>query len=346
MQTISQIEALVSQLRPDAAGREATRAALDGKRRELQQQGTAREAFGRLVEHTREQRLVLRREVADTYRVVEALQQWKAARDDALDEVLTFEREAAQEVIDGIEQEFRASVAQKEAERDEAIKRVNEDFEAQVQALEGDKRTQIADVLDLIDTEPCCGVFKAVGTPDEQDFLTIQQNVKTLKEWAGKEHAEVVYDSAACDFSHDAFNECFESPSNAVVGITEDGDVYGGFVSVAVDQVKTFTPDPGNFIFSLASHRRCPVPQRWVIKPEKQETAVALFDDNTYFIRFGGADKEGRMFFITGPNGSFCYNLRESYDGVGDLWLCGKNFDQERNTDDVTLRRLFVLRLS
>ena len=344
MQTITQIKTLTSQLRPEEEGKEATRATLNEKKRELWQQRTRKEAFERLVEHTRERRLALRREVADLYDVVGVLQRWKDACEDALDEVLSFEREAAQEVIDEIERAFYGGVALKGIERDVAIRRAHEAFESGVRMLEDNKRAQIAETLDLIDVEPCCNVFKAVVAPDEQDLLTVQQNVKVLKEWAGKETAELVYDSATCDFSHDAFNACFRSPSNAVVGITEDGDVFGGFVSVVVRQVNNFTTDPVHFILSLASHRRCAVPQRWAINPEKQATAVRLFDTTSAsFVRFGGGSNEGRL-VLRGKERSFCCNLSESYVGLEDLWLSGKNGNN--NSGLVHLRRLFVIRLN
>ena len=177
-------------------------------------------------------------------------------------------------------------------------------------------------------------------------MLTVHQKVKVLKEWTGKETAELVYDTTTCDFSHNAFNVCFKSPNNAVIGVTEDGDIFGGFGVVV--QINEYTPNPNHFIFSLDSHCRCCVPQRWRIKPEKQATSVMLFNDSSDFIRFGAGDGEGRLYFISGQNQSFCCNLSESYDGVGDLWLYGKNHDwgHEQLTGRVTLRRLFVLRLS
>ena len=347
MQNITQIKTLTNQLHPETAGRESTRTILEDKKRQLQNDTTPKGAFERLVECTKNQRLAIAREVADLHDAVNALQRWKAAREDALDEVLSFEREAAQEVIDEIERAFQTSVAQKEVGRVLEVQRVNQEFEAQIRALETDKREQIEQTLGLIGAEPCCDLFKAVGTPDEQDLLLIQQNVKTLKEWAGKETAELVYDSAACGFSHDAFNACFESPNNAVVAITEDGDVYGGFVSVAVNGIGGYVTDADHFIFSLASHRRCAVPQRWAIKSEKQATAVKLFNTNaSYFIRFGGGSDEGRLYLIPGRNESFCFNPSESYDGVGDLWLCGIDYDQTKDTGCVTLRRLFVVHLN
>ena len=59
------------------------------------------------------------------------------------------------------------------------------------------------------------------------------------------------------------FNEVIGHPLHAIIGVTDKGDVFGGHLFVTVNETYKHLPDDGQFVFSLFSHGRCDVPQRW-----------------------------------------------------------------------------------
>ena len=93
--------------------------------------------------------------------------------------------------------------------------------------------------------------------------------VCALKEWTGKASATKIYDSTVDEFTADGLFNMVKGKQNiALVGFTADGDVFGGFYSVAVtEQFKEFN-DPNMFVFSFESHGRCATPQRFAVRKE------------------------------------------------------------------------------
>ena len=68
-----------------------------------------------------------------------------------------------------------------------------------------------------------------------KDLAVMVNGVNALKEWTGKTHGAVVYDSKVDPFTDDGLFERVKGKSNiALVGFTTEGDVFGGFHSVAV----------------------------------------------------------------------------------------------------------------
>ena len=65
--------------------------------------------------------------------------------------------------------------------------------------------------------------------------------VNALKEWTGKARATVIFDSTVDEFTDGCmFEKVKGKPNVAIVATTTDGDVFGGFYSVAVTkQIKT-----------------------------------------------------------------------------------------------------------
>ena len=88
--------------------------------------------------------------------------------------------------------------------------------------------------------------------------------IDSLKEWTGKSRASVVYDSTIDPFTADwLFQKVKGKPNIAIVATTTEGDVFGGFSSVAVTEHNKLFFDPNTFIFSFESHGRCKTPQRF-----------------------------------------------------------------------------------
>ena len=132
--------------------------------------------------------------------------------------------------------------------------------------------------------------------------------VDALKEWTGKERATVVYDSVVDEFTDEClFEKVKGKPNIALVGFTTDGDVFGGFYSVAVtEQYKVFF-DPNMFAFSFESHGRCATPQRFFVKERLNENASVCFlhNDSNGFVEFG-VDGAGGFYLGNEASDSFC----------------------------------------
>ena len=78
----------------------------------------------------------------------------------------------------------------------------------------------------------------------------------------------------------------------ALVGVTTDGDVFGGFYSVAVTEQEKYFYDPDIFAFSFESRGRRATPQRFVMDATERlkEWACVRFcknSSNTGFVSFG-----------------------------------------------------------
>ena len=74
--------------------------------------------------------------------------------------------------------------------------------------------------------------------------------VDALKVWTGKARATVIFDSTVDEFTHDRlFDKVMGKPNIALVGLTTEGDVFGGFYSRAVTEQSWLFNDPNMFIF-------------------------------------------------------------------------------------------------
>ena len=159
----------------------------------------------------------------------------------------------------------------------------------------------------------------------------MERCVNALKEWTGKAKATIIYDSTVDEFTHDGlFTKVRGKPNIAVVGFTTDGDMFGGFYSVAVTKQKMFFHDLNIFVFSFESHGRCETPQRFNVKKRLKKKAYAHFRKNlsggfVAFRVYGGGG------FVLGNESSrsFCCDLSCGFEGLGDTTLTGKNSGYE-----------------
>ena len=96
--------------------------------------------------------------------------------------------------------------------------------------------------------------------------------INALREWTGKSSATIIYDSTVDEFTADGlFNKVKGKKDIAVIGFTTDGDVFGGFYSVAVTRQDRNVYDPNIFVFSFESHGRCTTPQRFIVKDVRRK---------------------------------------------------------------------------
>ena len=147
-----------------------------------------------------------------------------------------------------------------------------------------------------------------------------------LKEWTGKTSAKVIYDSTVDEFTRDGlFNKVRGKPNVAVIATTTDGDVFGGFYSVAVTMQDWYFYDPNIFAFSFESHGRCETPQRFVLKDERKAKANVKFSKNdpNGFVSFG-VDCVGFFFLGNERLDTCCHDLSDAFERLEDTTLTGK----------------------
>ena len=151
--------------------------------------------------------------------------------------------------------------------------------------------------------------------------------INALKEWTGKAKTTVVYDSTVDEVTHDRlFNTVKGKPNIAVVGFTTEGDVFGGFYSVAVTkQMKTFF-DRNIFVFSFESHGRCMTPQKFAAEKWYKKAANVVFWKNSSegFVQFG-VDRVGYFFLGDEKSNSYCAYLSGAFEGLEDTTLSGQD---------------------
>ena len=153
------------------------------------------------------------------------------------------------------------------------------------------------------------------------DFISV------LKEWTGTTAATILYDSTVDEFTHDGLFEMVKGKRNvATIGFTTDGDVFGGFYSVAVTEQGNKFCDPNTFVFSFESHGRCMTPQRFLVKEELKEYAHVWFWKNNEngFVQLW-VDYAGGFFLGNERSGSFCMNMSRAFEGLEDTTLTGES---------------------
>ena len=171
------------------------------------------------------------------------------------------------------------------------------------------------------------------------------QCVHTLKSWAGKAKANIVYDSTVDEFTNEGlFDKIKGKPTIAIVGFTSGGDVFGGFYNVAVTQQDERFYDPNIFAFSFESHGRCETPQRFVVKEGLKNKAYVYINknDRTGFVWFGVYGGDG---FRLGNESSqpFCKDMSHGFDGIEDTTLSGKT--DQSNGPNHHFTRLVAIQL-
>ena len=150
----------------------------------------------------------------------------------------------------------------------------------------------------------------------------------TLKGWTGKTTASVIYDSTVDEFTDDGlFYKVKGRPNIAIIATTSDGDVFGGFYSVAVTEQDEDFHDPNMFIFSFESHGRCMTPQRFVVKVELRGDAGVRFFKNYFegwFVAFDGG--AGGFFLGNEKSRTWCSTLSFAFEGIENTTLTGNTF--------------------
>ena len=150
--------------------------------------------------------------------------------------------------------------------------------------------------------------------------------VEALKQWTGKSRATIVFDSTVDEFIHDGlFNKVKGKRNIAIVGFTTDGDVFGGFFSLAVTELWRWIYDRNIFAFSFESHGRCMTPQRFVVNEMLKEKANLRFfkNDNYGFVAVWASGYDG-LYLGNERSDSYCCDMSFGFEGIEDTTLTGK----------------------
>ena len=158
----------------------------------------------------------------------------------------------------------------------------------------------------------------------------------------------VVYDSKVDQFTADGlFEKVKGKPNIALIGFTTDGDVFGGFYSVAVTKQDEWFYDRTNFVFSFESHGRCKTPHRFVVKDRRHQCFGVYFwkNDNKGFVGFWVNRKFG--FFLGNESSrSFCSGMSQGFEGLVDTTLSGEDIPYFSNGPYHLCTRLVAVQLS
>ena len=153
------------------------------------------------------------------------------------------------------------------------------------------------------------------------------ERVQALMGWTGKESATIIFDSTTDEFTRRGFFDKIRGkPNIALVATTSEGDVFGGFYSVAVNRQSKNSYDRNMFIFSFESHGRCATPQKFCVKEGLRDQVRVRYskNDNNGFVGFWANGNSG--FRLGNENSdSNCFNLSNGFEGVHDTTLTGKN---------------------
>ena len=144
----------------------------------------------------------------------------------------------------------------------------------------------------------------------------------------GTGSASVVYDSKKHPFTADGLFQKVRGKRNiAVVGFTTDGDVFGGFYSVAVTVQDERFFDQTIFAFSFESRGRCATPQRFAVKERLKEEARVRFWKNYIngFVSFFVGGEGGNFWLGNESSRSCCCDLSRGFEGLEDTTLTGQN---------------------
>ena len=154
----------------------------------------------------------------------------------------------------------------------------------------------------------------------------MERCVNALKGWTGKTRATTIFDSTVDEFTHDGlFQKVKGKPNIAVVGFTTDGDVFGGFYSVAVTEQDEDFNDPNIFVFSFESHGRCMTPQRFVVKEGLNRKYVFFYNDSSNgFVEFG-VNSTGWFYLGNEISKSYCCDLSRVFEGLENTTLSGND---------------------
>ena len=154
--------------------------------------------------------------------------------------------------------------------------------------------------------------------------------INALTEWTGKARATVVYDSTVDEFTGNGlFRMVMGKPNVALIGFTIQGDVFGGFYTVAATKQDRWFNDPNIFAFSFESHGRCETPQRFVVKEGLREKAHVYFLKNNIFrfVEFWVAGAGG--FYLGDERSDSNYwnvsRVSDAFEGLQGTTLTGKN---------------------
>ena len=212
---------------------------------------------------------------------------------------------------------------------------VVQEVQAQVETLvpskpkrvEGDGEEQILGLNSLTDDSNERLAKLEQHAPNSVLESGVTRYGSVLNEWTCTASATIIYDSTVDEFTSEClFRAVKGKPNIAIVATTTDGDVFGGFYSVAVTRQDGWFYDPCMFIFSFESHGRCMTPQRFALKEERKKKVFVQFckNDRWGFV-FCGVYGCGGFYLGNESSESYCWNVSCAFEGLEDTTLTDQN---------------------
>ena len=147
----------------------------------------------------------------------------------------------------------------------------------------------------------------------------------SLKQWTGKAKATIIFDSTVDEFTGEVLFDAIKGKQNiALISFTTDGDVFGGYHSVAVTKQSEEFYDPTIFAFSFESHGRCMTPQRFMVHERSREKGYAYYRNGSSGFASFQVGEVGCFWLGNEKSDSYCWWLSRMFDGLDDTTFSGK----------------------
>ena len=159
---------------------------------------------------------------------------------------------------------------------------------------------------------------------------TMADCVNALKLWTNTARSTIIYDSELDEFTDDGLFDKVRNVNNtAIIGFTPEGDVFGGFFTVAVTEQTTKFFDRNMFIFSFKSRGRCETPKMFFVKEEDLDEKGIIYYKDDYQGRFVNVGAGGGCFFLGNERStSWCCFLSYSFAQTPNKVLTGSCYPE------------------
>ena len=168
------------------------------------------------------------------------------------------------------------------------------------------------------------------------------QCINALKAWTNLDRFTIIYDSNIDEYTDDGLFNKVEGVRNiAVIGFSIDGDVFGGFFSVAARERNKKFFDRNMFIYSFQSRGRCETPKRFNVREEDRDDKGGQFYKDDYKGRFVDIGGSGGCFYLGNEKSTtWCSFLSYGFFRTENKVLTGNSYP-----DNFVCVRIVVVRL-
>ena len=155
--------------------------------------------------------------------------------------------------------------------------------------------------------------------------MTVSERIEALKAWTGKSNVSILFDSTVNEFTNDGLFETVRGKWDvALIAITSDGYVFGGYYSTPALRQEERLNDPNMFLFSLESHGRCATPKQFPVKHKQMFNVYTYYFKSNApgaFVYFGTV--QGGVFLGNEQSRSYASRASAGFSGIENKVLGG-----------------------